>query len=101
MDPILTATEYPSLITPVMTFHHDDQNFSGAPARSSVSTLVFADNTARGRAFTHRGGPIGVGTPVQLIFGGGGWQSAAGRARSSWIESSTKALLSSRYFEEL
>jgi hypothetical protein len=101
MDPILTATEYPSLINPVMTFHHDDQNFSGASVRANVSTLVFADNTAAGRPFTHRGGPIGVGTPVQLIFWGDWWQTPAGQERSGWVESSTRALLSSRYFEEL
>jgi hypothetical protein len=94
---------------PALGFHdftalHDERTSYGTWSRPDVPLLIFADHSFP--AFfspqaTFHGGPIGSGMPVQLVFWGSWWISAAGAAQSALIIDRTQALIASNYFSEL
>ncbi|MGW5751438.1 hypothetical protein [Nocardia rhamnosiphila] len=102
MDPRLSViTPKWKFYLPVMTYHHDEHEFSGIWQHPDVPALIFADSDFRG-PFTYHNGPVGgVGTPIQLIFWGSWWTSGDGAQRQGMVEARTRALLDSHYFDEL
>jgi hypothetical protein len=63
--------------------------------------LVFADSNLPGFSVQHHGGPVGSGTPVELLFWGDFWNSPDGISRRNLIMTRVQAVLASDYFSEL
>lgn len=85
------------------TYQKDDRTAEGTWYRPNTPLLIFADHVLDGTSFTNHGGPIAgapEGHPLRLVFWGDWWLNAGKPARIE-IESSTQALLQSRYFSEL
>ncbi|HJY07445.1 MAG TPA: hypothetical protein VJ323_14085 [Bryobacteraceae bacterium] len=75
--------------------------FASPWSHPNVPVLVFADSILPGFSVQHHGGPVGSGTPVQLLFWGDWWNSPAGITRRDLITTRVQAVLASDYFSEL
>jgi hypothetical protein len=75
--------------------------FASPWSHPDVPVLVFADSILPGFSVQHHGGPVGSGTPVQLLFWGDWWNSPAGITRRDLIMTRVQAVLASDYFSEL
>ena len=83
------------------TYIFSERTFQSAWSHPDVPVLVFADNSLPGFSVQHHGGPVGSGTPVELLFWGDWWNTAEGIARLNLYVTRVQALLASHYFSEL
>ncbi|SDK93273.1 hypothetical protein SAMN04487916_104142 [Arthrobacter sp. ov407] len=79
----------------------DERTVESYWSHPDCPVLVFADHKLPGASVSFHGGPIGTGLPIQLIYWGGWWKSAAGAARRAMINDRTQRLINSEYFSEL
>lgn len=92
------------LVDIVFTHRMDDETFQGTWAWASDDKYLFADHNRDGNAFTNYGGALAgssTGTPVQVIFWGSWWTTAAGSTRHTDLEDGVKRLLGLRYWTGL
>jgi len=78
-----------------------DRTFASSWSRPVDPTVVFKDHSLPGFSVQHHGGPVGSGTPVQLLFWGDWWKTDEGVARRSLYITRVQAVLDSPYFSEL
>ena len=85
----------------VATIMRDERTLESYWSHPNCPVLIFADHALPGAAVDFHGGPIGTGLPVQLIYWGNWWNSAAGAGRRAMITDRTLRLINSEYFSEL
>ena len=77
-------------------FFPDDRSFQGIWSHPDVPDIVFSDSSISGPA-VFRGGAIGTGAPVQLVYWGSFWKTTEGRAREQFLTDGMRRMIDSVY----
>ena len=81
-------------------FFPDDRSFQGIWSHPDVPDIVFSDSSISGPA-VFRGGAIGTGAPVQLVYWGSFWKTPEGRAREQFLTDGMRRMIDSVYWSGL
>lgn len=100
----IVYTEVPGLSNLVVTYQKDDHTREGNWNSPIMPWVFFKDIQNTGSALKNGKGPVAGapgGHPLHLIFWGSFWESGPGADRRVSIETWTKDLCASVYFEQL